>query len=119
MPRPSYSALFDHHSQIWQRVQIVKFLITPSVSESRGTTKHIENEELVSKYTGMSVGVSSLSFLRSIVISKQEHVTYSTSLYAGSNIQGSYETAELAQCIFFQKSLNPEEICCIYKSLFN
>jgi hypothetical protein len=69
-------------------VHIVKFLIKPSFSESRGITKHKENEELLRKCTGMSVGVSSLSFVRPIVFCKQEHVTYSTPPYAGPNIEG-------------------------------
>ena len=92
----------------------MKFLITPSVSESRDNTKHTENEEFLSKCTDTSVGVSSLSFLRSIVFSKQGHVTYSTSSYAGSNTERSYETAELAQCIFFERVLTRRKNCSIY-----
>jgi hypothetical protein len=62
------------------------FLITPKVSELRDTTKHTENEEFLSKHTGMSVSGLSLSFLRSIVFRKQERVTQRTSPYAGPNI---------------------------------
>ena len=104
----------------------MKFLITQSVSESRGTTKHTENEEHLNKHTAMPVGLSSLSFVRPILFCKQEHVAYRTSPYAGANFltaalplhiaywEGRVLWRELwnsrtLSVHLFQKSLNPEE----------